>query len=144
MWTSAARRLRQMGRVLPGVSALMSAFDRILSALNQHNLRGKWFFQTERNKIPMVDVSPEQAAKFFYTAEVNLNQTTMPATAKVHAGEAKPKKIKGQSTELFEQSRTDKGSFCSKLSLEVRSACSSKASRSNPISKARCSRQGKG
>ena len=44
----------------------------------------------------MVDVSPEQAANFFYTVEVNLNQTTtmvgyMPATAKVDAVEAMPK-----------------------------------------------------
>ena len=47
----------------------------------------------------MVDVSPEQAANFFHTVEVNLSQTTaiaihvghMPSTAKVHAIDAKPK-----------------------------------------------------
>ena len=52
----------------------------------------------------MVEVSPEQAARFFHTVEVNLNQTTtmvgkMPATPKVHAVETRglPKgKSKGQ------------------------------------------------
>ena len=43
----------------------------------------------------MVHVSPEQAANFFYTVEVNLNHTTTMveyvATAKAHAVEAKPK-----------------------------------------------------
>ena len=44
----------------------------------------------------MVDVSPEQAALFFRTVQVNLNQTTtivsyLPNTAKVHAVDSKPK-----------------------------------------------------
>ena len=74
---------------------------KILAAFNLNNQRGNWFYQTERNKIFMVDVSPEQAASFFYTVEVNLNQTTTmvgysPATARVHAVDAKPKwKAKG-------------------------------------------------
>ena len=55
----------------------MTAFDEIPAKLNQRNVRGSWFYQIERNKIPMVDVSPEQAAKFFHTVEVNLNQTNM-------------------------------------------------------------------
>ena len=72
------------------------SFDKILAAFNQHNSRGSWFYQTERDKIPMVDVSHEQAANFFYTVEVNLNQTTMmvgymPATAKVRAVDTEPK-----------------------------------------------------
>ena len=46
--------------------------------------------------MPMVDVSPEQAAMFFHTVEVNLNQTTtvvgwVPNAAKVHAIDSKPK-----------------------------------------------------
>ena len=76
MWKSAARRLRQMGGILPGVSTLMTAFDKIIVAFNLNNPRGKWFYQTERNKIPMVDVSPAQAAHFLHTVEVNLKQTT--------------------------------------------------------------------
>ena len=96
LWKGAARRLRQMGGTLPGVTTLMAAFDRILSAFNLSNSRGNWFYQTERNKMPMDDVSPEEAAKFFHTVEVNLNQTTtvmgwVPANAKVHAIESKPK-----------------------------------------------------
>ena len=96
VWKGAARRLRQMGGTLPGVTTLMTAFDKILSAFNLSNSRGNWFYQTERNKIPMVDVSPEQAATFFHTIEVNLNQTTtivgyLPNTAKVHVIESKPK-----------------------------------------------------
>ena len=75
-WKSAARRLRQMGGILPGISALMTAFDKILAAFNVHNQRGNWFYQTERNRLPMVDVSPGQAAHFFHTVEVNLNQIT--------------------------------------------------------------------
>ena len=44
----------------------------------------------------MDDVSPEEAAMFFHTVEVNLNQTTtvmgwVPNAAKVHAIESKPK-----------------------------------------------------
>ena len=44
----------------------------------------------------MVDVSPEQAALFFHTVEVNLNQTTtivgyLPNAAKAHAIDSKPK-----------------------------------------------------
>ena len=74
----------------------MTAFDKILSAFNLNNFRRNWFYQTERNKIPMVDVSPGQAAMFFHTLEVNLNQTTtivgwLPTTAKAHAVDAKPK-----------------------------------------------------
>ena len=69
-----------MGGTLPGVTTLMSAFDKILSlilsAFNLNNSRGNWFYQTERNKMPMDDVSPEQAATFFHTVEVNLNQST--------------------------------------------------------------------
>ena len=96
LWKGAARRLRQMGGTLPGVTTLMTAFDKILSAFNLNSSRGKWFYQTERNKIPMVDVSPEQAAMFFHTVEVNLNQTTtivgwVPNAAKVHAIDSKPK-----------------------------------------------------
>ena len=46
--------------------------------------------------MPMDDVSPEEAALFFHTVEVNLNQTTtvvgwLPNAAKVHAVDAKPK-----------------------------------------------------
>ena len=33
-WKSAARRLRQMGGTLPGVTTLMAAFDKILAAFN--------------------------------------------------------------------------------------------------------------
>ena len=96
LWKGAARRLRQMGGTLPGVTTLMGAFDKILSAFNLNNARGNWFYQTERNKMPMDDVSPEEAAVFFHTVEVNLNQTTtavgrLPNTAKVHVVEAKPK-----------------------------------------------------
>ena len=96
LWKGAARRLRQMGGTLPGVTTLMTAFDKILSAFNLNNSRGNWFYQTERNKIPMVDVSPGQAATFFHTVEVNLNQTTtivgwLPNAAKAHAVDAKPK-----------------------------------------------------
>ena len=96
LWKGAARRLRQMGGTLAGVTTLMTAFDKILSAFNLNNSPGNWFYQTERSKIPMVDVSPEQAAMFFHTVEVNLNQTTtivgrVPNTAKVHAIDSKPK-----------------------------------------------------
>ena len=96
LWKGAARRLRQMGGTLPGVTTLMGAFDKILSAFNLNNARGNWFYQTERNKMPMDDVSPEEAAVFFHTVEVNLNQTTtvvgwLPNAAKVHAVDAKPK-----------------------------------------------------
>ena len=99
LWKGAARRLRHMGGTLPGVTTLMIAFDKILSAFNLNNSRGNWFYQTERNKIPMVDVSPEQAAMFFHMVEVNLNQTTMvvgwvPNTAKIHAIDSKPKTAK--------------------------------------------------
>ena len=85
-----------MGGTLPGVTTLMTAFDKTLAALNLNNLRGSRFYQTERNKMPMVDVTPEQAATFFHTVEVNLNQTTtivgyLPNTAKVHAVDSKPK-----------------------------------------------------
>ena len=78
------------GRNLPGVTTLMTAFDKILAAFNLNNSRGNWLYQTERNKLPMDDVSPEQAATFFHTVEVNLNQTTtvvgwVPNAAKVHA-----------------------------------------------------------
>ena len=96
-WKSAGRRLRQMGGMLPGISALMTAFDKILAAFNIHNQRGNWFYQTERNHLPMVDVTPGQTAYFFHTVEVNLNQvTTMvsylpPSTPKAHAVDAKPK-----------------------------------------------------
>ena len=96
-WKSAGRRLRQMGGMLPGVSVLMTAFDKILASFNIHNQRGNWFYQTERNLLPMVDVTAGQAAYFFHTVEVNLNQvTTMvsylpPSTAKAHAVDAKPK-----------------------------------------------------
>ena len=96
-WKSAGRRLRQMGGMLPGVSALMTAFDKILATFNVHNQRGNWFYQTERNLLPMVDIAPGQAARFFHTVEVNLNQvTTMvgflpPSAAKAHAVDAKPK-----------------------------------------------------
>ena len=96
-WKSAARRLRQMGGILPGVPALMTAFDKILAAFSVHSQRGSWFYQTERNRLPMVDVSPGQAAHFFHTVEVNLNRITtrvgyLPATAaKAHAVDAKPK-----------------------------------------------------
>ena len=72
LWKGAARRLRQMGGTLPGVTTLMSAFDKILSAFNLNNSRGNWFCQTESNKMPMDDVR----ATFFHTVEVNLNQTT--------------------------------------------------------------------
>ena len=41
-WKSAARRLRQMGGILPGVPALISAFDKILAAFKVH--------KTERNR----------------------------------------------------------------------------------------------
>ena len=86
-----------MGGILPGIPALMAAFDKILAAFNIHNQRGNWFYQTERNRLPMVDVSPGQAAHFFHTIEVNLNQVmTMvgylpPSAAKAHAVDAKPK-----------------------------------------------------
>ena len=85
-----------MGGTLPGVTTLMAAFDKILSAFNLNNARGNWFYQTERNKMPMDDVSPEEAAVFFHTVEVNLNQTTtvvgwLPNAAKVHAVDAKSK-----------------------------------------------------
>ena len=73
LWKSAARRLRQRGGTLPGVTNLMTAFDKILAAFNLNNQRGNWLYQTERNKIPMVDISPEQAANFFHTVEVNVN-----------------------------------------------------------------------
>ena len=75
----------------------MTAFDKILAAFKIHNQRGNWFYQTERNRLPMVDVSPGQAARFFHTVEVNLNQITtmvgyLPASAaKAHAVDAKPK-----------------------------------------------------
>ena len=36
-WKSAGRRLRQMGGMLPDISALMTAFDKILAAFNIHN-----------------------------------------------------------------------------------------------------------
>ena len=67
-----------------------------VAAFNLNNSRGKRLYQTERNKIPMVDVSPEKAATFFHTVEVNLNQTTtivgwQPNTAKVHPIDSKPK-----------------------------------------------------
>ena len=96
LWKGAARRLRQMGGTLPGVTTLMSAFDKILASFNLGNARGNWFYQTERNKMPMDDVSPEEAAVFFHTVEVNLNQTTtvtgwLPNAAKVHAVDARPK-----------------------------------------------------
>ena len=96
LWKGAARRLRQMGGVLPGVTTLMSAFDKILAAFNTNNPRGNWFYQTERNKMPMDDVSPEEAATFFHTVEVNLNQTTtvvgwVPHASKAHAVDARPK-----------------------------------------------------
>ena len=96
LWKGAARRLRQMGGTLPGVTTLMSAFDKILASFNLGNARGNWFYQTERNKMPMDDISPEEAAMFFYTVEVNLNQTTtvtgwQPHAAKAHAVDAKPK-----------------------------------------------------
>ena len=96
-WKSAGRRLRQMGGMLPGIPALMTAFDKILASFNIHNQRGNWFYQTERNLLPMVDATPGQAAYFFHTVEVNLNQvTTMvsylpPSAAKAHAVDAKPK-----------------------------------------------------
>ena len=85
-----------MGGTLPGVTTLMAAFDKTLSAFNLSNSRGNWFYQTERNKMPMDDVSPEEAAMFFHTVEVNLNQTTtvvgwVPNAARVHAIESKPK-----------------------------------------------------
>ena len=48
-WKNAARRLRQMGGVLPGVLTLMVAFDKILVMFNQCNLQGNWFYQVERN-----------------------------------------------------------------------------------------------
>ena len=48
------------GGTLPEVTTLMTAFDKILAAFNLNNSQGNWFYQTERNKIPMVDVSPEQ------------------------------------------------------------------------------------
>ena len=96
LWKGAARRLRQMGGTLPGATTLMAAFDKILSAFNLSNSRGNWFYQTERNKMPMDDVSPEEAAMFFHTVEVNLNQTTtvvgwVPNAAKAHAIESRPK-----------------------------------------------------
>ena len=72
LWKGAARRLRQMGGTLPGVTTLMGAFDKILSAFNLNNARGNWFYQTERNKMPMDDVSPEEAAVFFHTVEGQL------------------------------------------------------------------------
>ena len=80
---------------LPGVTTLMAAFDKILSAFNLNNSRGNWLYQTERNKMPMDDVSPEEAAVFFHTVEVNLNQTTtvggwVPNAAKVHASWSLP------------------------------------------------------
>ena len=40
LWKGAARRLRQMGGTLPGVTTLMTAFDKILSAFNLNNSRG--------------------------------------------------------------------------------------------------------
>ena len=45
---------------MPGVSTLL---------LNQYNVLGNWLYQTERSKTSMVDVSPEQAARFFHTVE---------------------------------------------------------------------------
>ena len=75
----------------------MTAFDKILASFNIHNQRGNWFYQIERNLLPMVDISAGQAAHFFHTVEVNLNQvTTMvgylpPSAAKAHAIDAKPK-----------------------------------------------------
>ena len=78
LWKGAARRLRQMGGTLPGVTTLMAAFDKILSAFNLNNSRGNWLYQTERNRIPMVDVSPEQAATFFHTG-CRMPQRSMPS-----------------------------------------------------------------
>ena len=52
LWKSAARRLRQMGGTLPGVTFLMTAFDEILTAFNLNNQRGNWLYQTERKKFP--------------------------------------------------------------------------------------------
>ena len=51
-WKSAARRLRQMGGILPGIPALMTVFDKILAAFTVH--------KTERNRLAMVDISPGQ------------------------------------------------------------------------------------
>ena len=79
LWKGAARRLRQMGGTLPGVTTLVTAFDKILSAFNLNNSRGNWFYQTERNKIPMVDVSPGQAATFFHTV------SAVPATGHIRS-----------------------------------------------------------
>ena len=80
---------------------------RLLAKLNQLNVRGDRFCQTETNKLPMMDVSPEWAARLFHTTEVNLNQMTpmvgyLPAMARVHAIDSKPKakaKGKGVSTQ---------------------------------------------
>ena len=74
LWKGAA----QMGGALPGISTLMTAFDQILAAFNLSNQRGNWFYQTESDKIPMVDVSPEQDATFFYTVEVYLKKKKPP------------------------------------------------------------------
>ena len=114
-WKSAARRLRQMGGTLPGVTALMTAFDKILAAFNVYSQRGNWFCQTERNKLPMVDISQGQAAHFIHTVKVNLNQTTtmvgyMPATsAKAHAMDAK-RKAKSKDKQSGGQAGTSKAS----------------------------------
>ena len=67
-----------MGGTLPGVTTLMSAFDKILSSFNLGNARGNWFYQTERNKMPMDDVSPEEAALFFHTVEWETDFYTPP------------------------------------------------------------------
>ena len=37
LWKSAARRLRQMGETLPGVTTPMTAFDKTLAAFNLNN-----------------------------------------------------------------------------------------------------------
>ena len=64
----------------------LQAWKSAARRFNIHNQRGSWFYQTERSKLPMVDISQGQAAHFFHSVEVNLNQTTtmvgyLPATA---------------------------------------------------------------
>ena len=50
-WKSAGRRLRQMGGMLPGVSALMTAFDKIPASFNMATIRGGIGFIRQRETI---------------------------------------------------------------------------------------------
>ena len=73
----------------------------------------------------MADVTPEQAAKFFRTAEVHLHQATimvgcMPATARAHAIDAKPKR---KPTVAMISANSDMASGPRLLSHSLREPC---------------------